>query len=144
MILPALIVLVVALVLAIAFFSLYRIRQAAAELWVSFCGFAVTCGLLTGLNGAVGALVAIALFLPPLIMHLRLCQKMLQLTRVNHPAEWKIVARSAFEMGIYCADERDIGDPEITLLKREIRWWRYAAVAGILLILPTLLLISAV
>lgn len=140
---PALIPPLFAILLAVAFSSLYRSGR-VAEIWVSLCGLAVTCGLITGPNGTVGALLAIALFVPPFTMHLRLCQKMLQLTRVNHPDAWKIVGRNAFEMGIYCADERDIGDAEIALLKRESRWWRYAAVVAIFLIPLTLLLISAV
>lgn len=76
----------------------------------------------------------------PILPHLFACSRVMRQTKKQHPEKWKEVGRTT-QVRSYLFDNRDFGDPVIAQAKADLKWWRWPIMAGILLYMPTLLLV---
>jgi hypothetical protein len=85
--------------------------------------------------------VLLLLFLPPFFLCMRATRRIINRARVAFPERWAELNRG-MELRLFFFDERTFGDETIAAWKQELRWWMRAGIFGIVLFLPTLLLIE--
>jgi hypothetical protein len=75
---------------------------------------------------------------------MRASRKVARRTQVAFPGEWAALNQdwTKLELRYYFFDDRTFGDETIALWKQELRWWLRAGIAGIIMFLPTLLLVQ--
>ena len=83
------------------------------------------------------------LFLPPFFFCMRATRHLVTRVRSAFPEQWIVLSRG-MELRLFFFDERTFGDETIGAWKQELRWWMRAGITGIVLFLPTLLLIEKI
>jgi len=112
-------------------------RRLYIALWISGYALIFALGIFHGLQPLIILSVLLILAIPPIVMHLLACSRVMTRTRDQYPAEWKQVG-GTFQIREYLFDGRDFGDATIARAKRDLRIWLIVGIISIALFLPTL------
>ena len=117
-----------------------RKRLPILSVWSLAYAVFIAIGARQGLQHVV--LPALLLLsLPPLFFCMRAIRRIMNRIRVAFPEQWTVLNRG-MELRLFFFDDRTFGDETIAAWKHELRWWMRTGLIGIVLFLPTLLLIE--
>jgi hypothetical protein len=119
-----------------------RKRLPILSLWGLAYAILIAVGAGHGLERVVFPTLLL-LFLPPFFFCMRATRNVMNRVRSAFPEHWTLLNRGT-ELRLFFFDERTFGDETIAAWKQELRWWMRAGIIGIILFLPTLLLIERI
>jgi hypothetical protein len=121
-------------------------HRAITVIWLLVYLALIWTGCETGLKPLIILATILVLFVPPFVMHLLACQRVIRITRMQYPDFWaKTKSRNlGMDLRFYLFDEQTFGDTQLTVAKADLKWWLKAGILGIMLFLPTLFLINVV
>ncbi|HSU56954.1 MAG TPA: hypothetical protein VLT36_23120 [Candidatus Dormibacteraeota bacterium] len=119
-----------------------RKRLPILSVWVLAYAVLVVVGARYGLQRLVLPTLVL-LFAPPFFFCMRATRHVVSRVRSAFPEQWTVLNRG-MELRLFFFDERTFGDETIAGWKQELRWWIRAGITGIVLFLPTLLLIERI